>query len=367
MFRNSPPPIDMYGPEELGIHVDARQVCDLNGKSLAEDFLFAGLDFKMKPDFLGMATSLHGKVAYHQNSIDTTAVRLLADLHDYLVDSAKNGFSFSSGDYQELASTLPDVSLKTLKEPSYKQAMDFSARDDQTKKGPECDMLKYKKEHINDLIYFEVVLPHIDAVLKSLLEIVDKSGTYDADLTKIFDETMSSAHDILVRAELEQMSRALECIYKSIWAPNVKQNFKGCTEKCFREYELVQPLNPDHAVMRCWVQKSLEGIPSQWQLIKASCLFKKFHPKSQFCFGVAGKQLAFLKAGTSDRIHFMSPSMWANVKPKKAPKGSMEVNPDLIRDHVELGPVTPADDSESELGDFMTAPDIDVYTDVDEC
>ena len=366
-FRNAPPPTDVHTPEALGITIDARQVCDMNGENIVEEFLFAGLEFKLNPDLLGKATVLHRKVAYHENSIDTPAVKLLADLHDYLIDSAKNGFVFCSEDYQAFMAQLPNVSVRALKEPVYKQAMAFSTKEDLSIKTSERDITKYKREHISDWIYFEIMSPHINTVLESLLDVKEKAETDDSDLKKYFDEAMNDAEDILVRAELEELPKALDCMYKSSWVPHVNRNYEVCLEKCFEEYDSLKPSNLNHAVIRCWMQKPLEGIPSQWELIKASCLFKTLHHRFQFCFGIAGKQLAFLKAGASQRVHFMASLMWANMKPRKALKTSAEESADLTRDRVDLGLNTPTEDSDSEIGDFMTAPDVDMYSDVDEC
>ena len=366
-FRNAPPPVNGSAPEALGISVDGRQVRDLDGDNIIEEFLSAGLDFKMNPDLLGLATVLHGKVAYHENSIDTPTVRLLADLHDYLIDSAKNGYLFSPEDYQCFTSKLPDVSVRTLKEPAYKQAMTLSTRDEQSLKTSERNMTKHKKENISDWIYFEVMSPHIESVLESLLEAKEKTGTYDSDLPKYFDDIKGRTDDIFVRAVLEDMSKAIESLYRTHWAQHVNRNFKDCLERCFEEYKSLNPSNANHAVIKCWTQKSLDGIPSQWELIKASCLFKTFHPRFQFCFGIAGKHLAFLKAGASHSVHLMAPSMWANVKPRKTLKVPAKEGADLIRDHVDPGAIISIEDSDSELGDFMTAPDVDMYSDVDGC
>ena len=347
-FRNAPPPVDASTPQALGIDVDARLVSDLTDGQSVEPFLFAGMEFKLNPDLLGIATILHGKVAYYENSINTAAVKLLADLHDYLVDSAKNGFLFSSEDHSKLISKLPGGPFKALKDPAYKQAMAFSIND--------CDIssLSYNKRHINDWIYFEVLLPHISKVLNMILEIRDGCSTYDPDLTAYLNKVATNTEDIFMRAELEHLSKELESLYKRVWVQNINRNFSDCLRNCFKEYRGINPLNSDYPVIQYWIQENLVGIPSQWDLLKASCLFKIFHAKSQFCFGMAGKQLAFIKASSSEGTHFLISSMWAHAKPKRA----LEVA--VFKDgHINAGPDTLVEDSDSDLEEYMTAPNTD--------
>ena len=349
MFRNAPPPVDASTPQALGIDVDTRLVSDLTDGQSVEPFLFAGMEFKLNPDLLGIATVLHGKVAYYENSINTAAVKLLADLHDYLVDSAKNGFLFSLEDYSEFVSKLPGVPFRTLKDPAYKQAMAFSIKDDR-----DINSSSYNKRHINDWIYFEVLLPHISKVLNMILEIRDSCSTYDPDLTAYFNKVTTNTEDIFVRAELEHLSKELESLYKRVWAQNINRNFSDCLGNCFGEYGRINPLNSEHPAIQYWMQKNLVGIPSQWDLLKASCLFKIFHAKSQFCFGMAGRQLAFIKASSAEGMHFMTSSMWAHTKPKRA----LEVA--VCKDgHINAGPDTLVEDSDSDLEEYMTAPNTD--------
>ena len=360
-FQNAPPPVDISTPQALGINVDTRLVRDLTDGHSVEPFLFAGMDFKLNPDLLGIATVMHGKVAYLENSISTPAVGLLADLHDYLVDSAKNGFLFGSEDYSRFVSKLPGVPLKALREPAYKEAMNCSAKDDNGFNS-RSETIKYKKNHINDFIYFEVMSPHVNEVLNMLLEIRDKCSTYDHDLTAYFNKAVNETEDVFVRAELEHLARGLDSLYKRLWTQNVHRNFGDCLENCFKEYREISPLNTDHSAIRYWMRKDLVGIPSQWELLKASCLFKIFHAKFQFCFGMAGRQLAFIKASSSQGIHFMVSSMWANSKAKKA----LEVA--AAKDgtgYVDNGQDTFVEESDSDFGEYMTAPDTNVYADIE--
>lgn len=358
-FHNAPPPVDISTPKALGINIDSRLVCDLTDGYSLGPFIFAGMDFKLYPDLLGMATILHGKVAYHENSIHTPAVRLLADLHDYLVDSAKNGFLFGSEDYSQFLSKLPDVHVRALKEPAYKEAMTCSAKDDNGVNSR--SEIRYNKRHINDFIYFEVMSPHINEVLNMLLEIKDRCRTEDTDLTAYFSQAMNNTEDIFLRGELENLGKELDSLYRRVWVQNINRTFSECLEKCFGEYREISPLNSNYSGIRSWMQKDLIGVPSQWELLKASCLFKNFHTKFQFCFGMAGRQLAFIKASSSPGVHFMVSSMWANSKPRKALVFAAKDDTD-VADQTNGAPFV--EESDSDFGDFLTAPETDAYSDV---
>ena len=347
-------------PEDLGIAVDKRQVQEFTDGNFVLNYIHAGLDFKMNPDYLGISTSLHGKIAYHENTIDSPAVRILADLHDLLIDSAKNGYCFSHDNYQQLIKRLPGITMKSLGNPAYKKAMTSSTKDETFADCPELASECLNRKHVTDRIYFEVMSPHIKKTLNMLLEIRDDAPTYDPDLVRYFGQETMHEEDFIVRAELEELPRAIKSLYDRRWAVwRPQDSFKDLVDGCSREYDDLQPVKGDHAIVKFWTRRLLKGVPSHWELLKASCLFEMYHKKPQFAYNLAGKDLAYIKANFAQRAHTIAPELWANMKPRRGMRVASEDTQSLTYENAATELRTPNSDSGSEDEGFTTAPDTD--------
>ncbi|KAK5017460.1 hypothetical protein LTR39_001529, partial [Cryomyces antarcticus] len=99
-FKNAPPPYNPLPPEYFGIKVDRTTLGEVASGPSLQTFLTKSFDFRCRPELLGQVTIFHEKLSYAENSIDSPGINALADLHDHLVDSSKNGYIFDHEAWQ---------------------------------------------------------------------------------------------------------------------------------------------------------------------------------------------------------------------------------------------------------------------------
>jgi len=118
-------------------------------------FLKKSFDFAWQYNCLGVSTNYFGEMCYSMNLIDSKIHRRFASLHDYLVDTSKNGYTFSAEDWKEFKIKNADPRIKVVA-PAFKSARDVAILDLNTQKPA---VVKYKRENIGDYLVFEVARP----------------------------------------------------------------------------------------------------------------------------------------------------------------------------------------------------------------
>lgn len=353
-FKNAPAPSKLPPPEEFGIEVDRRKLEDvITGSSSIDGLLEESFRFRCKPELLGTVTNFHEKLTYAENGINTLGSGKLADLHDHLVDSTKNGYDYGDKAYHDYIQNCSDISIKDPPVPAYKASIKEGFEIKASSKAPAGRFTsvrvekpkRYNPRHIVDRLYFEIIVPHIEHTLSLIGDDLRRSaGSWDAALQNpyLFEKKNGDAD---VVAELQRVLQAQERLY-SLWCRLLKNKgdivddpevYNACVEECYELYKDTKPHNLTHPVIVRWDMEPYGGAVTQWSLIKASALYTKFHEKHAFTFALAGRELSYLKATSVSKSRIIVHQMWANMKPRKLKRA-------ITEDRAE-----PADISEEDL------------------
>lgn len=367
-FKNAPAPFRSPKPENYGIEVERSKLAELTtGPDTIDSFLKRSLAFRSNASMLGRATNDHESLSYAKNTLDSPGTNALADLHDLLVDSAKNGYVFDESAYRKYCHKNPHIGKITAL-PAFRQYIKELAgsRDVNPRK------FRPNKQHIVDYLLFDIVLPHVEETLVQLKAAFGGSGTSDSDLPALYLEEKNAAAQVGTAAdEVGSCSTALKALKDDL--AKIRQGFNeqygknkrsGTTgsegysqniEQCYQRYIVVEPFNPsdDPTIIR-WTKPIVPGAFTYWSLIKASALYHLYDRKLDFVFGLAGKELAYLKACAcgKDGVRFLVPRMWANMKPRKI-KGGVTEEEQLDSEYE-----TAAEEEMEEYGDDWTADDL---------
>ncbi|KAF2461982.1 RNA dependent RNA polymerase-domain-containing protein, partial [Lineolata rhizophorae] len=329
-FKNAPAPRNLPGPENFGIRVDRRKLGDLvtNEKSLGlplRRFVDEAFKFRCQPSYLGMVTNYHGNLAYKEDSINSDGVKDLASLHDHLIDSKKNGYTFDENMWRHFKEKHHALPNKPPEEPRYKAAMK-EALEQNLGSGRRTET---QPKHILDKIYFNVVFKHTRETLRRVKEVCadNEPGISDPDLENPYTSflTRIDEEDLDIRGPIQDELRKLRsrlCAirerWKQLWTNNeqVQKRYFDILDECFQMYTDIDPLNRDCAVIREWTVQDANNRPTTWELLKASAFFVECGAQDKLVFPIAGRQLAYLKADAAGDARLVHRDIYRTSKPK---------------------------------------------------
>lgn len=336
-FENAPAPLpdQLPNPEALGIKVDRRRLGEfLSEPEPVKRFLSESFKFRFQPDLLGRCTNLHKRLAYRENSLSSDGVSALANLHDYLIDSAKNGYIFGDKEFEKYVRRFTNLDKASLKEKGYEEAMMVGFEDDYLLKKIQAPP---NLDRILDMLYFSLMEPEIRAAINDVKNLWTKK--HDLDL----DEALAEPHqferrnsDEIIRQELDTLMEAFPRIsdtWNRTMFPNAKglvdddrsqrgrERWSAAIDKCCPMYEALMPQNIDHPIIKRWIKRRHQG-PTEWDLIKASALYtkypyRKYKTKALFIWNMAGKHLMYIKGVDDANTRPIRPSMLDAMKPSK--------------------------------------------------
>jgi hypothetical protein len=327
-FMNAPAPVQSPDPAQYGIKTRTerlKDIMDTGNPEGVDSFLRKAFEFRSNPSLLGLVTTFGEKQAYSENCIHSPKLEQLYDMHDLLVDASKQGYVFAQADFDQW---VRRVRIQP-KQQVYKTAMEDCAK---TKESTEVEKIrkqpyKYRPEHVLDYLYFEVVRAHNIETMVQLKSVLSKATQKDEALlypSKYLREKESKTID----KELLSLTKKLKEI-KRTWNAGVhsdvstNEHFSTLVDTCYEQYRTIQPENPGHADMRPLVDEYLRPGACLWDTVKASILYETFHYSSQsiFVLTIAGRELATVKANSSENSRAIVSSIRANMKPKpiKAP------------------------------------------------
>ena len=339
-FKNAPIPSKVPPPPFFGIHVDKTPLGDVVDETATDpvrEFLDRSFDFRCQSEMLGIVTSFHEQLAYHMNTIDSPGLNYLADIHDYLIDSAKNGYSYSYEEYQSFVEGCTAITPKKPSQPAYKQLTKAKMElpSSSRRQTPSKPSIQYNPDHATDKILFEVVKPHIDETLQRVHEYLANAQTEDNDLTFMHSQYRDWAKangDEGLLLELNHLSQKLmelrnrfinERRSKEVDMDNFDE-YLNHSERFFQAYQNITPTSrdrlPQELDFKLFLQLGTKH-PTDWDLLKASTLYANCHKAQSYVFQNAGKELAELKsaASPSGRRNLVQ-EMWGIMKPRKAKK-----------------------------------------------
>ena len=353
-FMNAPPRLDIPPPEELGIDVEKRIVAQVMPEQnwLAECFAF-----RCAPDLLAKCTLEHERQSYAESNINAEGVQMLADLHDYLIDSVKAGYRFSEENFKAFMAD-PRIKHKRPPIPAYKDAMEhgllFLSDQKQVPQNLEADPRRISKPNLDndvDHLFFTVIEPHIKQSLKFLTNHLEAGQEpWDRHLIEAFNRELEwSSQDSVVEDELSMLKtsvRAIERHWSTRFSLALKPKEMHASFKdndlyykilceCHEQLQALMPTNMDHPIIKRWTLSTVSNDLTEWCLIKASCLYLVFHDKIKFVFPIAGRELAFIKARSTPRTRLMVDRLWAQMKPRKI-KASVQDGHDFEAAHMAI-------------------------------
>ena len=332
-FRNAPPPVSSPTPEDYGVEVDRASCGDIwHGPEGLTAFFKRNFSFQWQEPYLGIATNYHERLRYSTNSLHSRCVEEVADVHDLLVDSAKDGYRFSGQAWKELIvrSHFP----RRVVEPRYKKAESRGLFDDIPGEGPSA--------HIIDHLIFDVarvearqMVEHIqEELLKDTCKGDETLRELYARIWREYDndqKMLDTLNHLLNVGILKTFAPWREAAQKSKFyeerGKDSKSTWDECKMRCREEFESLQPTcsaphagtngSFEHPVAKAWTQRAALHDHSLWSLIKASALYTKFSERPSFVFSVAGDELCFIKAFSVGKPDVIISEMSSMMKMRK--------------------------------------------------
>ena len=307
-FQNAPPPAESPKPEKYNIAVDKTACASfLEWGNFADRFLGHCLHFQCQESLLGTCTNYHKRVRYTLNSLRDPGVEQLADMHDLLVDSSKNGYTFSSTAWANWR--LQNTRFRSIKPQTlFDEAHGIKLDDENRRKEWEVS------SDIIDHLIFKVARAESKNILRDVFEKARKeTTTLDAHLSRLYDTVkrdFPEAAGILkdLEARLEPGSHfyepwkqvpgkvgSIEARYDAT-EERKSELWDAARRQCRKRFQDIEPSPKQHAISRAWSLKPAMCATSMWDYIKTSALFARWHEKPAFVFAVAGEVICRLKA-----------------------------------------------------------------------
>lgn len=329
-FRNAPAPVESPDPWQYGIHVDRTTLeqlrVDVRDDSSIDCFLRQAIKFRSVPSILGIATTYFRKQSYLENRLSSSRLDHLVNIHDLLVDAAKQGYTFGDQDWRRYlrGSLKCDPNLKLA---VHTEAMDACA----AVKDHGADLEKarnkkyrYNKDNIIDYLYFDVVRVHNIATVKELQLIL--SSAREADPHLLFPrQQLQALNDPIVNSELLSVQEEILQLYAS-WNANMHSEDKRkgtkelakTIEDLHSRFLAIKPSNTAHPTIRSWLHPWLQPGSCLWDRLRASILYASLpqHNAQTFVFQMAGNELAKIKAERFPRTRSIVEVIRAGMKPK---------------------------------------------------
>jgi len=189
-FRNAPVPTACPTPESLGIKVDRRTLREVLGPDGRDIDYWLRESFKlsMQGSVLGHITKYLHRLAYLSGNITDGRVTETCDLHDLVIDSAKNGYIFGQDSWNKFKrrpgrpSSVPD--------PPYERFR----KETPTKLRTLIEGTSYKRTDARNVVCFKVVGPEYLSLLQNVRTKLVASKLTDAALEQHWEDAQAQAN-----------------------------------------------------------------------------------------------------------------------------------------------------------------------------
>lgn len=309
-FRNAPPPAGPPRPEKFNITVD-KTTCEhfMEWEDFAARFLRHNFSFQFQESLLGTCTNYHKRVRYTVNNLHDPGVEDLADIHDLLVDSSKNGYSFNSTAWSRWK--LQNTRLRRVKEPFFEQAHGIKLDDDD-----KHSVWKNSQDIIDHLV-FEIARKQCREMIEDVFrDAYQTTTTWDPDIVKLWATVQDQyRRDPQIIDVFQDLNKKLskDSFFYDPWrhaaakmhaldhdaftTEESKNNiWDWARQECRKRLREIEPYLPYNEVSRAWRLKTASYATSTWEYIKASALFNEWHEKPDFVFSMAGEVLCSMKS-----------------------------------------------------------------------
>lgn len=329
-FQNAPAPVESLDPGQYGIKVNKKTLKDLRvdveDETSIDAFLQSAFVFRNAQSLLGIVTLFLAKQSYHENCLSSFRLDHLCNMHDLLVDAAKQGYTFTLADWHYYL--RKQLQCKgDLKQPAYKDAMEACAAFKETGAGVDKTREKkyrHKVDHIIDYLYFEIVRPHNVATMKQMQTILSSAKQPDKDLLYPRQQ-LSLLKDPVIEEVLRKAQEEMQQIYVSWNASTHKDDkdtspddFSKVVEELYERFKAIKPANTEHPTIKFWLHCWLRPDFCLWDRLRASILYAKLPSLNAqtFVFQMAGDELAKIKAEKYPHTRSIVADIRANMKPR---------------------------------------------------
>ncbi|KAK5685052.1 hypothetical protein LTS10_003127 [Elasticomyces elasticus] len=231
-----------------------------------------GTAARMTTSMLPIVTLYHGKMTYHDGGIASDKAKLLVELHDYLVDSDKQGYQY---DPQSFAVwRLRHGILCPAGDPAHWRFTRKNGGGD----GP----IKVKPGNCEDALYFGVVTPKIENIVNLAKKATNDATVEDPDLERMYDR-YSRMRSETIRDELKRLPLRFKPA-RDTWNDgtsrhmnkknndNKKKNdnvgFDKTAEQCRQQLVSIEPFN-DATYRQQWQEIVNLGGPASFGVVQA--------------------------------------------------------------------------------------------------
>lgn len=346
-FKNAPV-LEQAGIDKFPIKQEKRRLVDLVDENQfgtdehVRRWLAIVLQFATRDQMLGKVTGYLNNLTYHRNDLWHPGVAMMADLHDLIIDDAKNGYQFDARDFAKVRSDHKDL----LPEPEkladgvrYRKNLDFdfdSGKD--TKATLRSTLRKFPAKaytSILDEAVFKIINPAFADHLEEFHENVvvpAENMRRDPDL----EYTLEMIPTSLKQAEEAHLKTQLDLVWKEwqlLWAalkrtsskPKAQTDLTNSLQKCVDNYNAILPLETTNPF---WKFRQGETAPSIWDCYKVAFLARGYYaekrcrsdPESRrnFMFWIARDVVCHLKSQSRSGKAVIE--RVSRVKKPKAPK-----------------------------------------------
>lgn len=348
-FRNAPV-LQQAGIEELGIEQDKRRLRDIIGEEdigtdrHVEVWFKEVIPFAFREDMVGIVTNYLYKQCYHHKSLWHPHVTLVADLHDAIMDTEKNGYIFGQKEWIAFRQKhkLPDMS--SIKR---QYLENLEALNPKTETGlpknkmtlrdavSEVPALTKGRTNVLDDIVFNVINPKYRAFLDWLYENVLKpaEGIWrDSDLEYPLKELKAQAAEakkngqafpIDVDKEVKALKKNIEGrptqLIAQLWqiqhSPDSTHEMEALKlSECIEAYKDMKPTQD----WFLWDTRTAETAPTKWECFKVAVLAgpQMFRNNKGLLFHTAIDAVQFLKSHSENGRRVIE-QVQAVLKPKR--------------------------------------------------
>ncbi|KAJ8606051.1 hypothetical protein MRB53_041249 [Persea americana] len=318
-FMNVP----VYEPkpaEQLGVVRKKEKLGELVARSKwgteahCREFVRQAFKFRLNENLLGRVTNFFYAITYQDESISSDKATDLADLHDLLVDSLKQGYVFGADDFSNFM--MARGLIKPAMEPAYKSSIAILSHAIESERNlpaafkricvHEAKRTMDDSTPILDRVYFDVKLPYIGRAINSLEDALNNAIDKDQGLLQPMQYFAKSYKDDFVKEVLQDIEKELKII-DGDWSlafadrDNTRLNYMQAAIDKYRN------ITPPKSL--CWMEyEKREDMITPWDRLCASFFYDwtyktgKADWKSTRLFRIAGRALCDIKStSTSGR------------------------------------------------------------------
>ncbi|OBT64708.1 hypothetical protein VE03_05870 [Pseudogymnoascus sp. 23342-1-I1] len=283
------------------------ELASINPNDPIGAFLANSFEFNLKQNMLGICTNFKERLCYTKKSVACEEAVFLSTLLSSLVDQAKQGYSFTDGDWERVKAEKIRVNVL---EPSYKQT---------SFKGNPKDM------HLIDHLKFRVAHNTVEKALTDFHEHFRAHRFWDDDVVQLAtfarkEAEISDDWKSLLNAlddDIEPIRNRWKKYFSSKQGDeDSKAVFSTAIDDVYPRWREIKPAMNTPITRLLTLPYLADAELSMWELLKASILFsgEKKEYVSNMVWWLAGKQLAHLKAMSKGPVSVI-PIMYAMLKP----------------------------------------------------